>query len=97
MKLSDLFKPGAKYLESISRYVRWDLSKPDKYSWSLEKTTSPEKENFANFTIESDGLVIYYDPYIVNCGAAGVISVKIPYFYLKDIMRRDIDLDIRSK
>lgn len=77
--LSDLFLSGSNYLETISNYCLEELRKQP-YSDSF--TTSgadPSLENYRNWNIAPDGLMITFDTYQVAPGAAGPQVVVIPY------------------
>jgi len=84
--LSDLFLPGSNYLETISNYCLEELRKQP-YSDSF--TTSgadPTLENYRNWNIAPDGLVITFDTYQVAPGAAGPQVVVIPFEQLNLIL-----------
>ena len=63
LKLSDLFKSGAKYLQAISTYAITDLKKQSKSSGSAEMLDSasiesgakPDPDNYDSWTIERTG------------------------------------------
>jgi hypothetical protein len=91
MKLSDVFKPGTKYLEAISAYTHAELERQNDVSefsdedW-LKEGTNPEEQNFQFFYLTSKGLVIIFPPYQVAAYAAGPIEVEIPFTELKTIL-----------
>lgn len=77
--LGDLFLPNSNYLEMISSYCLTELRKQP-YSDSF--TTSgadPTLENYRNWNITPDGLIITFDTYQVAPGAAGPQIVTVPY------------------
>jgi hypothetical protein len=77
--LSDLFLPNSNYLETISAYCIAGLQKQP-YSDSF--TTSgadPTLENYRNWNITTEGLMITFDTYQVAPGAAGPQIVTVPY------------------
>jgi len=93
LKLADLFKPGAKYLQAIANYCIADLKKQ-----AAEKGLSPEEidkgaaakaDNYLGWTITKKGLGIEFDPYQVGPYAAGPQSVIVPYSNLKDLINPD--------
>lgn len=84
LALSDLFLPGAGYLEAISDYCIEDLKERDAVLW--EDGARPEAENFKSWNIREGGLFITFDPYQVNCYAAGPQEVLVPYLKLKEII-----------
>ena len=95
LKLADLFKPGAKYLQSLSSYCITDLKKQSKeHSGSLDDSSindgaSPAAKNYRSWTITKKGLGINFDAYQVGPYAAGPQFVLVPYSALKDIINPD--------
>lgn len=89
LKLADLFKPGAKYLQAIASYCVAELKK-DKDKGLLdsvfEKGASPTADNYKSWTITRRGLGISFDPYQVGPYAAGPQYVVVPYATLKDLI-----------
>ena len=84
--LGDLFMPGSDYLGILSNYCLDELRKKP-YSDSF--TTSgadPTFENYRNWNITLQGLMITFDTYQVAPGAAGPQIIHIPYDQLKSIM-----------
>ncbi len=97
LKLSDLFKPGAKYLQAISSYSIKDLKKQSKASGAdgmlddslIESGAAPAAKNFQSWTITKKGLGINFDSYQVGPYAAGPQFVLIPYAAIKDLINVD--------
>jgi hypothetical protein len=97
LKLSDLFKPGAKYLQALSAYCVQDLKKQSKQKgedgmldddW-IQRGAGPDANNFRSWTITKNGLGINFDSYQVAPYAAGPQFVLVPYSSLKDIIKLD--------
>ena len=92
LKLSDLFKPGAKYLATISSYCISDLKKQSKAKdnvlddSSIQSGAGPTAKNYESWTITKRGLGINFDPYQVGPYAAGPQFVLVPYSALKDLI-----------
>lgn len=92
LKLGDLFKPDAKYLQSLSTYCITDLKKQSKeHGGSLDDRTindgaSPAAKNYRSWTIMKKGLGVNFDAYQVGPYAAGPQFVTVPYSVLKDII-----------
>jgi uncharacterized protein DUF3298/peptidoglycan-N-acetylmuramic acid deacetylase PdaC-like protein len=90
LKLADLFKPGAKYLQTIASYCIADLKKQGKDKGLLddeiENGASANAKNYQNWTITRKGLGINFDAYQVGPYAAGPQSVFVPYSALKDVI-----------
>lgn len=95
LRLSDLFMPGAKYLQAVSSYCIKDLKRQSKNKDSLLDDTSiqngagPDAKNYTSWTITKKGLEITFDPYQVAAYAAGPQMVVVPYSALKDLIRLD--------
>jgi hypothetical protein len=95
LKLSDLFKPGAKYLAAISSYCINDLKKQSKEKdnmlddSSIQNGAGPSAKNYESWTITKRGIGINFDPYQVGPYAAGAQYVLVPYSALKDLINPD--------
>jgi Protein of unknown function (DUF3298)/Deacetylase PdaC len=96
LKLSDLFKPGAKYLEAVSDYATRDLQNrkdPDgNENMGLAQDifadgAKPSAENYARWNITKKGLMFTFDPYQVGPYAYGPQTVIIPYAKLREIAK----------
>jgi hypothetical protein len=96
LKLSDLFKPGARYLEAVSDYATRDLQNrkdPDSNeNMGLAQDifadgAKPTEENYARWNITKKGLMFTFDPYQVAAYAYGPQTVIIPYARLREIAR----------
>ncbi len=94
LKLADLFKPGSKYLQTLSTYCITDLKKQWKEKnlevfAEVDEGAAPAAKNFANWTISKRGLGINFDSYQVAPYAAGPQFVMVPYSALKDLIKPD--------
>ncbi|HEX3100480.1 MAG TPA: DUF3298 domain-containing protein [Pyrinomonadaceae bacterium] len=98
IKLADLFRPGAKYLETISSYAIPDLKgRKDPDSGEnmgiaqdiFEDGAKPTVDNYRNWNITKKGLLFTFPPYQVAAYAYGAQTVIVPYSQLKDIARPD--------
>ena len=98
IKLSELFKPGAKYLALVSAYATKDLqgrTMPDSgENLGLAQDlfadgAKPTAENYQNWNITKKGLMFTFDPYQVGPYAAGSQTVIVPYATLREITRTD--------
>jgi hypothetical protein len=96
VKLSELFQPGAKYLEAVSAYATKDLQSrkmPDSdenlglAQDSFAEGATAKAENYQNWNITKKGLMFTFDPYQVGPYAAGSQTVIVPYANLKEIAR----------
>lgn len=93
LKLSDLFKPGAKYLQPIASYCIADLKKQQATEKGAALTESdidtgaaPLSKNYESWTITRKGLGINFDAYQVGPYAAGPQFVMVPYSAVKDVI-----------
>ena len=84
--LGDLFLPGANYLETISNYCISELRKQPFFDPFTTEGVSPTLENYRNWNITSDGLMITFDTYQVAPGAAGPQIVNVPYDQIQDLI-----------
>ena len=91
LKLSDLFKPGAKFLQTIASYCIADLKKQQKDLPvdQIEEGAAAKSDNYTNWTITRRGLGITFDAYQVAPYAAGPQFVLVPYATLKDLINPD--------
>jgi len=84
LELEQLFKPGEAYLNQIAAYCKSQLSLRDiGYTESGADATS---DNYRNWNLTADGLLITFEMYQVSAGAAGSQSVLVPYPVLKGII-----------
>src|SRR6266498_29035 len=79
LALSDLFLPNSNYLEAISNYCIAELSKQPGFDSSFADGAKPTPENYRNWNITPDGLLITFDMYQVMPGASGPQQVSVPY------------------
>jgi hypothetical protein len=90
LKLADLFKPGAKFLQAIADYCIADLKKQGKDKGLLDEEiqngAAANAKNYRSWTITKKGLGISFDAYQVGPYAAGPQYVLVPYSALKDVI-----------
>jgi hypothetical protein len=90
LKLSDLFKPGSKFLQDIATYSIADLKKQAKDKGLLddqiESGAAAATKNYQSWNITKNGLGINFDAYQVGPYAAGPQFVMVPYSNLKDLI-----------
>ena len=90
LKLSDLFKPGSKYLQAIATYCIADLKKQGKDKGLMDEEinngAAASAKNYQSWTITKRGLGITFDAYQVGPYAAGPQYVLVPYSSLKDVI-----------
>jgi len=86
LTLSDLFLPNSNYLEIIANYCKNALRQnPYADSFFLEGA-NPTPENYRNWNITSNGLLITFDEYQVAPYAAGPQQVTVPYSELASVI-----------
>ena len=84
---SDLFLPNADYLGAISQYCVAQLKTRDVgFSDIFAQGADPTPDNYKNWNITSDGLMITFDEYQVAPYVAGPQVVTIPYSELKSLI-----------
>lgn len=86
LALADLFLPNADYLGAISKYCIAELSKQPFFDSGFSDGAQPTLENYRNWNITPDGLMITFDEYQVAPYAAGPQTVLVPYSELKGIL-----------
>ncbi len=86
LALENLFSPGAAYLEAISAFCKIELASRDIGFDSSVTGADPSADNYRNWNITADGLLITFDEYQVAAYAAGPQIVIVPYTVLKSII-----------
>jgi hypothetical protein len=86
LALSDLFQPNSDYLGAISKYCIAELSKQPFFDPPFAEGAQPKPENYRNWNITPDGLMITFDEYQVAPYAAGPQTVNVPYSELKSLI-----------
>lgn len=86
LALSDLFLPNSDYLGVISQYCVNELSKQPFFDSAFADGAKPTLENYRNWNITPDGLMITFDEYQVAPYAAGPQTITIPYSELKSLI-----------
>lgn len=88
--LADLFKPNSNYLNTLSSLTAADLTQQlggqANATFLVNQGTTPEADNFKNFLVTPDALVIVFDPATVAPDAAGTLSVSLPFSSLPDLV-----------
>jgi hypothetical protein len=91
VKLDSLFKPHADYLKVIADFCKAQLIKRyknQKTSWTANGL-APTTENFDNWNVEPDGLLITFDEYQVASYVEGQPEVFVPYKTLQSVIAPD--------
>ncbi len=89
LSLGDLFAEDAKYLKAISSFCIAELSRRDiGFYGGFERGAEPTTENYRNWNITNEGLLITFDEYQVAPYAAGAQAVTIPYGELRPLINQ---------
>ncbi|HEX7276328.1 MAG TPA: RsiV family protein [Acidimicrobiales bacterium] len=89
LALADLFLPGSPYLDRLSELSRQLLlAQPgfDQMPEFVTPGTEPKAENFANWTVTDQDLVITFNEYQVAPYAMGTPHVSIPFASLRTLL-----------
>jgi hypothetical protein len=79
LALGDLFLPNADYLGAVSKYCIAYLSKEMFFEGPFAEGANPTVENYRNWNIAPDGLLITFDQYQVAPYAAGPQQIVVPF------------------
>jgi hypothetical protein len=88
LALSDLFIPNSNYLDLISNYCSNQIRNELGDAFSPEGA-APTLENYKNWTVTIDGILITFEQYQVGPGAAGNPAVEVPYDELNSVIQPD--------
>ena len=98
LSLADLFPPDSDFLHVISSYCISQLSQRDiGFYGGFQQGAEPLNENYRNWNITSDGLLITFDEYQVAPYAAGPQTVVVPYGELESLINNKSPLAAFSK
>jgi uncharacterized protein DUF3298 len=86
LSLAELFMPGASFLDAISRYCIGQLKLRDIAFDETVTGADSTAENYRNWNVTSDGLLITFEEYQVAAYAAGPQLVLIPYDQLRPLI-----------
>ncbi len=86
VSMSDLFVAKADYLTEISKYCIAQLSTRDIGFQGFELGATATPENYRNWNVTADGLMITFDEYQVAPYAAGPQTVVVPYSELGSLI-----------
>lgn len=89
LSVTDLFSPTIDHLAWLSKFCTDKLLtsriSDSEHKWVVEGT-SPEENHFRSIAIDSDGLIVTFDAYQVDCYAAGPQLVHIPASEIQPIL-----------
>ncbi len=85
--LIDLFLPSSSYLDTIAAYCAAQLSSRNiGFDNGFTQGAGPTPDNYRNWNITADGLLITFDEYQVAAYVAGPQTVVVPYSELKSLI-----------
>jgi len=82
LSLSGLFQSGANYQVVLANYCTSDLTTKG----MIDTPVSTDPSNFKNWNIRPDGIQITFSQYQIAPGAAGTLTVLVPYAQLTSIV-----------
>ena len=85
--LGQLFNPGSNYLEIIANACIDDLRQQGLLDW--EEGAEAIEDNYRNWNITPNGLLITFNDYQVAPHAAGIPEVTVPYAILQPVANPD--------
>ena len=85
LTLDSLFAAG--YLEALAQYCQKDLASRDRLEFP--EGAEPTAENYRNWSITAEGILITFDAYQVGPYAMGPQSVVVPYAELSSLLLPD--------
>lgn len=87
LNLSDLFTPGADYLARISQYCIQELYRNNSLEpEQIRSGAAPLVENYQNWSLTPNGLLITFEEYQVGPYAAGPQWILVPFDSLADLI-----------
>ncbi len=90
LSLDSLFLPDADYLTVLSDYCKAELATREiGFESGFQSGADPLPENYLNWNLTYDGLLITFDEYQVAPYAAGMQQVLVPYAALETIIAPD--------
>ncbi|MDX9864201.1 MAG: RsiV family protein, partial [Anaerolineaceae bacterium] len=92
LQLDELFLPGSDYLGVLSTQSIQIISENGYMDWP--EGAAPEPENFRNWNITPDGILITFDPYEIAPYAVGPQQALVPYTALENMIDPDGPLGI---
>lgn len=92
LSLADLFTPGSKYLDTLSKLAREKLPAvvgENSDAATIAGGTEPTEDNFKNFLFDNRDLVILFPPYQVAAYAAGPQTLRLPVSLLTSLLKSE--------
>lgn len=89
ISLSELFSPGDEYLKVLSEYSRETLLRRLQNKNMVMQGTVPTFDNFKNWNLRANGILITFEEYQVAPYVNGAQTVLIPYSILQPYIPSD--------
>lgn len=89
IELSDLFRPNSNYLNVLSQYTSQVLYKRLQNKQKIASGTAPMLDNFADWNIKPNGLVITFSDTQVAPHIYGPQTVLVPFSALNEVLSAD--------
>ena len=89
-ELSDLFKPGSKYVEKLSEIVRRQIENDPQYAYVFPGSYKGISAN-QPFYVDEHALYLYFNPYDIAPYAAGFPTFRIPYAEIMGLISTEGD------
>lgn len=99
LALSDLFKPNSNYLRVFSKYSykKLNATVQPQDKWMITEGAKAEANNFKNWNIESDAILITFDEYQVAPYLYGPQEVEIPFSVLTSMLSTKAEIIASTK
>jgi hypothetical protein len=85
LALSDLFKPKTRYLTALAKYSNTKLNASLQDKWMITKGAQPRMQNYKNWNIQADSILITFDEYQVAPYSEGPQEVEVPFSELQTL------------
>jgi hypothetical protein len=86
LALGDLFLPNSNYLEVIANYCIAELNQQLREEFFDAFGAEPKPENYSNWNITPEGLLITFEQNQVTASAAGDVTVMVPFSELRTVI-----------
>ena len=86
LKLAELFKPGSRYLEFISRYCKEEFTRQGHGETLFPEAPAPVSSNFESWNVTSTGIRFNFDACTIFGCSTGQTEVEIPFSDLKPML-----------
>lgn len=84
IEIKDVLDGDQGKLETLAQIVQDDLKgRDDLFQENVQEATEPDWDNFSNFFLTEDAIIIMYQPYEVGPYASGVVRADVPFAALQ--------------